>query len=74
MGRGEHGVQGTGHAGEHEQAVGPGPDRALDVGVEAVADHERAAGAGARHGLGVQWRLGLARDQRLLAGRGGYHA
>ena len=54
------------HPGQHQQAVRPAADPALDVGVQPVADDQRPAGARALDRLGVQRRLGLARHHRLL--------
>ena len=57
-------------AGEHERAVEPRGARAGHVGVEAIADHERAARAQPVQRREEELGLGLAHRARLRAGGG----
>ena len=71
LGRRRHEVLEPAHAGEDEQRRYVDRVRALDVGVEAVADHQRPVTADAADGLLHQRLLRLARHGRLDAGEPG---
>ncbi|CAK7282037.1 hypothetical protein SGPA1_20003 [Streptomyces misionensis JCM 4497] len=62
----------VGDPGQHQQRVHPAVERALDVGVQPVPDHERAPRARPQDRLPVHGRQRLARHLRLLARRDPY--
>lgn len=66
----KHHVSWAGNPCQYEQAVRADAPRALDIGIQPVADHERAPRPRPDHGLGVQWRLRLARDDGMAPGGG----